>query len=215
MSQPLYAQDADFWETTVPLRRSIAELDERLIERCDRTGKQLVYEDALPVLTVFWQMGGACYQLDHRQHEPVTGVGSAQHGLRGGDGMTAPGVRMSCCPHAEVVDDLRDKLPPQYMKLEEIARMLAIDEHTILAPCELLAALTYLEKRGEVDRKPFKGWCRRQDRNGWRRKQVCQPRSDLSRLAREVGVEEASYEAEVSTGGAADNRGPDLFGGSL
>jgi len=71
---------------------------------------------------------------------------------------------MSIRPNARalafIVDSLRAKLPPQFMKLREVRTMLALDEITVFDDDEILAALLYLEARGEVSRAPTHG--------GWR-----------------------------------------------
>lgn len=124
-----------------------------------------------------------------------------------------------CRPDARVVDLLRERLSPQYMKLDEIQRMLALDDHTKLDVCELLTALKYLEDRGEVQRTSGRGW-----RSKIAGVQVamngqfvgCQPRQELSGLAREVGSSEARDAHVVREGAAASNRGStSLFEGVL
>jgi hypothetical protein len=51
-------------------------------------------------------------------------------------------------------------LPPQYMKLRAIKTMLALDELTTFSEDDILAALLYMEAKGEVSRAPTHG--------GWR-----------------------------------------------
>lgn len=63
-----------------------------------------------------------------------------------------------CRPHAALVDDLRAKLPPQYMHLAAICTLLAISDTTRPDDSEVLAALLYLERRGEVQRRSHYGW---------------------------------------------------------
>ena len=67
-------------------------------------------------------------------------------------------IRPALRAHPEIVDELRSKLPPTYLKLPEVRRLLAISETTMLDDSETLAALVYLESRGEVRRANRRGW---------------------------------------------------------
>jgi hypothetical protein len=62
----MYAQDAEYWDTTVALTKSVADIDGLIMARCNRTGKELVEVDGLPVLTIWWEMGGQIYSATFR-----------------------------------------------------------------------------------------------------------------------------------------------------
>lgn len=62
----MYAQDADYWDTQVSWRRSLAEIDERLMELCGKTAKEVTEEDGLPVITLYWSLDGVNYQARFR-----------------------------------------------------------------------------------------------------------------------------------------------------
>jgi hypothetical protein len=73
-----------------------------------------------------------------------------------------PLLRPSLSVHADIVDALRVKLPQQAVDLPTVCRLLAWSDSTTYTKEDVLAALIYLEKRGEVRRitgGKFRGWC--------------------------------------------------------
>jgi hypothetical protein len=72
--------------------------------------------------------------------------------------MTRTYLAAALCPDARLVDALRAKLPPQYVDLRIIGKLLAYDDTTRPCECDILAALRYLEDRAEVERRNGKGW---------------------------------------------------------
>jgi hypothetical protein len=64
----VYAQDAEYWNTDVPLKRSLGQIHELMMERCDQCGMSVGAEDEtnLPTVRVMFMLDNIPYQVDFR-----------------------------------------------------------------------------------------------------------------------------------------------------
>jgi hypothetical protein len=62
----IYAQDCEYWDTTVPLKRSLSQIHELLMERCQQVGMEMIQDGELPIVRIMFGIDNVMYRVDFR-----------------------------------------------------------------------------------------------------------------------------------------------------